>query len=63
MTNDKQPSFADRCKRVAEIADALDDMRRDLTDACEFLTDEAERMAAAQQRFTERRADRRKPGK
>jgi hypothetical protein len=63
MTNDKQPSFADRCRRVTEIADALDDMRRDLTDACEFLTDEAERMAAAQKRFAERRTDTRKAGK
>jgi hypothetical protein len=62
MANDKQPSFAERCKRMAEIASALDDMHRDLTDASEFLREEAERMAAAQKRFSERRPTR-KAGK
>jgi hypothetical protein len=60
MTDKKQPSFPERCKRVAEIASTLDDTHRDLTDASEFLREEAERMAAAQKRFSERRADTRK---
>lgn len=56
---DKQPSFAERSKRVAEIADALDDVHRDLSDAAEFLRAEADRMAAAQKRFAERRSSKR----
>jgi hypothetical protein len=48
MANDKQPSFAERRALMAKIAE-------DLLKRSDAVHDEAERMAAAEKRFTERR--------
>jgi hypothetical protein len=56
MANDKQPSFAERVAHMHDIAEQL-------KSAAEFIAAEASRMAAAEKRFAERRADKRKAGK
>jgi hypothetical protein len=60
---DKQPTFADRTKDMRESANTLIRTADALTDIGEFLQAEADRMAAAEQRFSERRAGKRSTGK
>ena len=53
MANDKQPSFAEQ---VAQMHDAAEQLKA----IAEIVALEAIRMAAAEKRFSERRADTRK---
>jgi hypothetical protein len=70
MANDKQPSFAERRKAlenaalvIAETAGALAGDAKELIRIGEIVTTEVQAMAAAEKRFTERRADKRKAGR
>jgi hypothetical protein len=48
MPSNKQPTFAERCR-------AMHDAAEQLLEISAFVNDEAVRMAAAQERFSERR--------
>jgi hypothetical protein len=56
MANDKEPSFKERVAQMHDVAEQL-------KIAAEFVAAEATRMAAAEKRFSERRAGTRKAGK
>jgi hypothetical protein len=59
MTNDKQPSFAERVQAMQSIANNLLATANLLSKFAEEIAAEADRMAAAAKRFSERRgADR-----
>lgn len=53
MSNDMQPSFAERCAQMRDAAEQLKTI-------AEIVALEAIRMAAAEKRFSDRRADTRK---
>lgn len=57
---DKQPSFSDRITSMQRIANNLVATAKLLTTFAEEIDAEAERMAAAQKRFAERRSFKRK---
>jgi hypothetical protein len=63
MANDKQPSFPERVQAMQSMANNLLATANLLRKFAQDIEDEAERMAAAQKRFAERRADKRKAGK
>jgi hypothetical protein len=63
MANDKKPSFAERVQAMQSMANNLLATANLLSKFAEDIDAEAERMAAAQKRFAERRADTRKAGK
>jgi hypothetical protein len=48
----KQPTFAERCRQMRDAA-------KQLLEISAFVNDEAVRMAAAQERFSARRGDKR----
>jgi len=63
MANDEQPSFPERVQAMQSMANNLLATANLLRKFAQDIEDEAERMAAAQKRFAERRADKRKAGK
>jgi len=60
MANDKQPSFPERVQAMQSMANNLLATANLLRKFAQDIEDEAERMAAAQKRFAERRADKRR---
>jgi hypothetical protein len=63
MATDKQPSFAERVHAMQSMANNLLATANLLSTFAQDIAAEAERMAAAQKRFAERRTDTRKAGK
>jgi hypothetical protein len=51
-----KPSFHERCAEVSRIASMLEALAHDIGKAGAFLSDEAARMAAAEQKFSAKRA-------
>ncbi len=52
---DKQPSFSERRETLLRISSQIAIIAKDLRGYAEFIFSEAERMAAAERRFSERR--------
>ena len=63
MADDKQPSFAERTAQMYARGKKLREVATALTEIAVALDAEADQMTAAQKRFAERRADKRKAGK
>lgn len=56
----QQPNFSERCARMYALANALATCSYELKRMSDDAREEAERMAAAKQRFVKRHAERKK---
>jgi hypothetical protein len=56
--NDKQPSFAERTKQMRETASSVLHHANALAEIADLLHSEADRMAAAEKRFADKRTGR-----
>jgi hypothetical protein len=58
MDTQREPRFRDRTAKMAQVAEDLRNIARQIAERAAFLTEESDRMAAAAAKFAQRRDQR-----